>query len=482
MAFVPYDFQVEDLQKLRENNYTALLNLQTGSGKTALSCMAIKDSGAQVVLVTAPAPTFNTAWVPTVREIIGVEAREIGNSNKSKRAALMDFEFGRPGVYLVTPQLMARTDVSYWSGDFLVIDEAHGVMTPKSKSQRVLSGFYPADENPLAQRFTHRLTLSGTALRNKFQLAWSYGRTLWPHLDSRDEIAYNNHYVWCQDRMESYVQPTGRDEHGNLRKATIFTGESEPGKWINEAPCVLTHYKREKCCEYHPNGYLPLNKPVVIHETVPLCPEQKKAIRELQDVSMTYLEENPLVVEIPLTQKQRIRQVTLGVPRMVDDEVVFDTDCKSPALDRLLDLLDNDISGETCVVYTDSQRYAEVVTARLNAQGIKAFEYSGATRKVRDDNLTKLGSEFRVMVGVLAAAGTGVDSIQRVCQNEVWLSRDLDETTNEQAEGRLDRMGQEGQVMRWIFHDDLGISDGDYGRQIDARLRLNQSLRVKEAV
>lgn len=481
MTFTPFDFQRKDLDTLRANNFTALVNAGTGSGKTLAAVWAIQDAKAEVALVVAPAQTMESAWKSTVREVLGIEAREIGNSTKVKREALFDFEFGEPGVYLVTPQLVSRksTDISEWRGDFLVLDESHLVMTPGTSAQRRISGYTVQEgENALCRRFTHRLALSGTALRNKFDLAWSYGRTLWWWLDKRDEPAYSNYYVWSQDRQASYMQPTGQlDRDGNYKKVRVFTGEAEQGRWISEAPCVITHLKRENCCEFHPNGYLPLGEPTVIHETIPLSREQKKAIHELEEFSLTYLEENPLVVEIPLTQKQRIRQMTLGVPTIVDDEVTFDTNCKSPMIDRLMDLLDNEISGETCVVYTDSQKFASVVTARLNAAGVSAFEYSGKTRDVRDSNVEKFGSEFRVMVGVLAASGTGIDGLQKVCQNEVWLSRDLDQTTNEQAEGRTDRFGQTGQVMRWIFHDDEGISEGDYGRQIAQRIELNKSLR-----
>ncbi len=481
---IPFPFQRHDLNVLRQANYVALLNLQTGAGKTPLTTWAMQESGARVSLVICPTQTMESAWKPTVSDIMGIEAREIGNSNKAKQAAMRDFRFGIAGVYLVSPQLLTRSDISDWSGDFLAIDEAHTLMTPKSKGQRKLSGYVARDGEPLTARFQGKLALSATSFRNRFELAWSYGRTLWPEYDGRGELADYNFVQWQYDRMDyKSVYTNRRDHNGNPIQVKQFLGEKNPGQWISECPTVITHFKRERCCDFHNMGFLPTDEPVERNEVITLLPEQKKAVRELQASMLTYIEDNPMVCDIPLTAAQRVRQVTLATPTLTYDEddkmsVSFSDDANSPYLDRLLELLENEIEGETCAVYTESQKYAAVVVKRLNQAGITAFEYSGATRKDRDDNLKLFGTKYRVMVGVLAAAGTGLDSMQKVCKNEVWLSRDLDETVNIQAMGRLDRLSGIGQVMRWIFHDDLGISENRYGEAIARRLELNKSLRT----
>lgn len=487
MTFTPHPFQEADVKVLRDNNYTAMLNIQTGGGKTATTAFALKDSGASTVLISAPAQTMNSAWYPTITDILGVEPREIGNSTKAKKSALMDFELGYPGVYMVTPQLLARksTDVSLWTGDAFILDEAHELMSPGKSGERRIAGYTPFEsEQALCRHFDMRLALSGTSFRNRFEYAWSYGRFLWWWLDGRDDPSYENHWVWKQDRMTSKIITTAQvDERtGQKKKVTQFLSEKEPGLWISQVPCVITHLKREKCCEFHPNGFMDLEEPTVIHETIPLLPAQKKAIKELEDMAVTWLDEHPMVTEIPLTTAQRIRQVTLGVPTLIpvgdgEYEVTFSEDCESPILDWAISQLEWELEDETCVIWTDSQKFASVATNRLNKRGIRSFEYSGATRDTRDDNLTKFGSEFRVMVGVIAAGGTGLDSLQRVCNNEIWLNFSTDETDNEQARGRTDRMGQTKQVMRWYLHDDLGLSQGRFGDALARRLELNRSYR-----
>lgn len=487
-TFDPFPYQADDLAKARKHNYRALLNMGTGSGKTAETLFAIRDSGADVSLVIAPEQTHANAWLPTVPKILGIEGRVIGNKNKATKQAMTDFLFGYPGLYLVTPELFTRADVSEWRGDFLAVDEAHKLANPRTRGQRKLGGGNVADDEPLAARFDGRFLLSGTILRNKFELAWSHSQVLWPELSKRGEIAHNSLIVWQNDRMDyTTVYTNQRDRNGNVKTVKQYYGEKEPGRWMSEAPCVITHWKRENCCEHHPNGYLPLNEPTEKRETITLAPAQKKAIREMESVMMTYLDENPLVAEIPLTSAARIRQLTLGVPTVTYDEdekaeVSFDEDCVSPFYNRLEEFLTEEAADENVVVYVDSQKFAEVVTARLNRAGVPAFEFSGKTRNTRQADLEQFGTKYRVVVGVIAAISEGVDSLQHVSKTEVWLSRSTDETLNEQAMGRLDRIGQRGQVFRLMLEDDLGLAQGRYSEALEKRLMLNRSLKSAQAL
>lgn len=479
LSFQPYPSQEADLAELRSHGYTGLLNIQTGYGKTPLASWVIRDSGADVTLIAAPDQTIATAWEPTVPQITGREVRRIGNSKKAHREALAAFELGQPGVYVATPQFITRyRDTHTWAGDLLIVDESHQMSSPGTAGQRKLSG-YSRNDRPLAQRFGARLPMSGTYLRNRFVNAWSYGRLLWFDDDHRNGYGYSNFFRWRDDHMTCHVQYTSqKDRFGRPKTVKVYDQEAIPGAWVAGAPCVITHLKRERCCEYHPNGFMTNDKPVERHEVIPLLPEQKDAIRDMETMLMTYLEDNPMVAKIPLTREQRIRQLVLGVPTVTPDgDVLFDVDCKSPYIDRLIDLLQNDMEEETCVVWTDSQSFAAVVTARLNRAGIAAFEFSGKTRDTRDRDVRDFGSKYRVAVVLLQAGSAGLDSLQFVAKNEVWLNRSTDETDNEQAMGRLDRQGQTSQVMRWFFHDDLGLSEGRFSEAIERRLVLNKSAR-----
>src|SRR5699024_6355033 len=249
-----YEWQKRDVEELKQNGFIGLNNSQPGAGKTVVAVQCIRESGAELTLVIAPQSTHTSAWIPTVRELLGEEARIIGRSRKAEKQALLEFEMGFPGIYLVTPQLFTRSDVSQWAGDLVICDEIHMLGKPGAVGQKKLSGYNsPAIDKPISQRFAMRIALSGTPMRNTFDRMWSVTRFLWPELNKRGEIAAINHYMWKADRMTSAEIVTGFDrDRGERKTAKKWLREREPGRLLSEMPCVVGHYRRERCCEYHP--------------------------------------------------------------------------------------------------------------------------------------------------------------------------------------------------------------------------------------
>jgi len=480
----PFPFQREDLATLRRNNYTGLVAIEAGGGKTITATLSVMEAGPRVVLIVAPKSTHLSAWIPTIRDNAGREARIIGNDNKAQKAALMDFELGYEGVYLTTPQFLTRADVSTWSGDMLIVDEIHQLATPKSKGQRKLSGYHPSDGEPLSVRFRQRLALSGTPMRQQFENMWSIMRFLWPERSERHDIAAQNFVLWQADRQEwTEVYTSRRDKWGQPVKVKQYLAEREPGRLVREMPCVIIHKRRETCCAHHPGGFLPTDEPQVIEREVSLTAAQRRSIREMEEMMMTYLNDNPLVTDIPLTQKQRIRQLTLGEADartfIKDGEekttIEFDPKCKSPFLDETLHILSNLPDDENVIVYLESQRFAQVVVSRLNEAGIPAAEYSG----VRKADLSRFGKDYRALVGVVSAIGTGTNGLQSVCNTEVWIEQPISLTNRNQTYARLDRMGGK-QVQRYVLLDDLGVQSGRIEDMMVSEHLVNRSLRLSK--
>lgn len=488
MTFTPHDWQQADQGTLERNNYTSLLAIEPGGGKTAASLLAHRNSGADVTLVVAPQGTHRNAWIPEAEKILGVEARVIGNTGKKAlKEAMTDFKLGYPGIYLVTPQLLTRADTEDWMADLIVVDEGHYLNRPNSKGQKAMQS--------LTDKSGGRLFLSGTPWRNNFERAWSVMRFLWPERYTRGEVAHDNFYIWQRDRMTyEEIYTNRRDQWGQAVKVKKWLNEAEPGRLLSEAPCAIIHKKREECCEFHTierqgyAGFLNLEEPQVIRHTIELTRKQKQAIEELQDTYVAWLEDNPLVVDLPITMQQRIRQITLGEPEVegytvtstegeeeVKQRLWFADDCKSPFTDHLLDLLEED--EEPIVVYLESQTFAEVLVKKLTKAGFPAFEFSGKTTKTRDADLQQFGTKYRVAVIVISAGGTGLDGLQKTSKTEVWLERSVDETNNIQARSRQDRLGGVGQVQRHIFLDDLGYAEGKYSEALEQQIALNATLR-----
>lgn len=317
-------------------------------------------------------------------------------------------------------------------------------------------------------------------MRQNFSNMWSIMRFLWPDLDQRGEVAYSNFVAWQVNRMDShYVWTNRKDRWGEPIKVRQFDRESEPGRLVSEMPCVVIHKRREACCKHHPKGFLSVKAPKEIKHIIDLHPKQLKAIHEMEDHMMTWLDDNPLVADIPLVAKVRIRQMCLGVPTVTWTEgeetakVTFDIDCESPTLDKLLELAEELDEGEPLVVYTDSQKFAEVTVERLNKAGYVAKEYSG----VRKAQLSRFGEDYQVLVGVTSSIGTGTDGLNRVCQTEVWLEPPLSVTMETQTAARLDRIGTPRQVERHYILDSTKYLEGRLNDLIEKRIMSNNSLR-----
>lgn len=490
MTFKPHPFQQKDLATLRENNYTGLLAVEMGGGKTVSSLMAVKESGASSTLIIAPKSTHASAWGEDAQMVLDQEVRVVDNKSKANRQALSDFEWGVPGLYAVTPQLFTRADISMWRPDLLIADEVHMLGGPGKAGQRKLSGF-SAKDSPISQQAGMRLALSGTPARNNFERLWSVMRFLWPEFNKRGQVAYDNFYSFCLDRMTSEDVFAGRKPTGEIRTVKKWLTEKDPGRLFREAPCVVQHFRRETCCTdpEHQGGFLKHGEPNVVRKVVEISPKQNRIIRELEKQGLAWFDDNPMVVDLPITLQQRIRQVCLGVPDLVPTgefdengvekmDVEFDWNAESAFADEVDDLLEK-WAGEAVVIFLSSQKFAAALTERLKRKGEKVFEFSGATSKTRMDDLARFGHDYRIMVATIESVGVGTNGIQAVCRNEIWLERSVDNSMNLQGESRTDRMGSIGQTQRVIIEDSLGYAAGRYSEQMEKRMQLARSTRLE---
>lgn len=492
----PYPFQEEDLRKIADNDYVALINIEVGGGKSLLAAWAAQRSGAKQVLIIAPKNTFqipHEGWNETLEQVIGVAPRVIGNSTKAQREAKFDFELGYAGWYIVTPNLMGHkdNDISNWTPDFLISDEHHTYNSPTGKQAKKWM--------QLGKQVPMKLALSGTPFRRDFTRAWTVATHLYPHLYLRGQIAYSNRWMWARDRMVGEtVYTSQRNPDGTPKTVVQWVSEAEPGRFLSEVPCVIQHFRRERCCQYHSkevqgfDGFLSMERPQEIVRTVPLLPAQKRVIKDLEEQGLAWLAENPLISDLPMTTRQRIRSVCLGVPRVEDFTVVdedgfevqkqtlrFDPDCKSPVAEEIVHILNNLPENEPVLVHMESQRYASTLVQKLQKEGFTAAEYSGATVKDRGGYVQRFGKDIQVLVATTSAINAGTNGLQQRCSVEIFAERHIDDVLVEQVEARLDRMGTKRQVTRYILRDDLGISEGQYMNQMLKRELMNRSAKRK---
>lgn len=503
----PYDFQAADIADLLANNLTGAIVAETGAGKTVIGAGAAYSSGVPTKFIVAPQGTHKKVWKRTIQEI-DPEARVLRiDGTPSGKDAMDALEWKEPGYYLMTPQLFTRWKPLHLRPDLMMVDEAH-LLGNRNK---------PGGKNfmKMAGSVGHRMVLSGTLYRNRFENAWTMARFLHPNRSESGDIADIAPNRWIDNFCAT--------EYAHFAPGQrVVTGELEPGRFASLMPVWRQHFKREQCCEFHPEGFLhDVAEPIIIRETVELTSGQKKAITQMQRDYLSYLDvateqwqqlpieerkRKALVVKMPVVRSLRLSQMTLAMPSIVprpaapgkdyilsedgltrqavDDrgfplwDVVFAPDAESPKLDALMRILDK--AGEPVVAATNSRKFAELATARLNANGWRAFEWSGqATQAQRDQALDDFkAGKYDIIIGQTDAIGTGIDGLQDVAGVLVSLNKSRDLSNETQLEGRLDRRGQraEGVIHYEIIAE--GSDDEDViDEQLERRLMLNRSLR-----
>lgn len=458
-ALLPYPYQERDIEKLVENNGIGVIATQVGGGKTLVAIEVAKRLGTETNLIIAPKGTHKRAWEKTIRRQIPTAKIKHVNSKKEGEQAFAELEKKVSGWYLISPEYFRKI---HWSGivpDLAVFDEIHRASNRKSNTAKMLHTL----------KAKRRIGMSGTIAGNSIEGFWSVIRWIYPDIAGRSFWAWANTY--CEVIQDYWA-------------GKVITSEKNPGSITASLPCYIRHLKRDNCCDFHPEGMDSDLPNVVIKErSVELNPEQKRIYKKMEKDLFVWLGENPLVAEVPVATRTRLRQITLGTPSIKDTgEVFFEFGCKSSKIDELFSIIGDHPKGEPMLLLTHSQKFAKVVVARLRSAGHTAFEWSGqAHQKDRDVALEEfIAGKIQFIVGVIAAIGEGTEGLQERCSVMVWLSKDDNRILNEQAMGRLDRQGQKRAVISYEIIAEDTYDSGQLSNLVLKQIEMNRSLRTKE--
>ena len=455
----PYDYQELDIQSIIANNGNAIIATQVGGGKTLVAVEVALRMNHKVNLIIAPKGTHERGWKRTILRQDPEAEINMLNSSYQGRKALDRMSKGVKGWYLISPEFFRRF---HWKGlpiDFAVFDEAHRASNRKSKTAIMLHTLNAKS----------KLAMSGTIAGNSVEGFWSVIRWVYP------EVAGRSFWNWVDTYCATEMQHFG---------GKTVVGEKNPGDIVATIPCYIRHLKREECCKFHPKGMDSTLPPVEnIVRTVSLSTAQKGVYQRLERDLVAWLGDNPLVIEVPVSMRVRLRQITLGMPTVTDEGVVFfENNCKSSKIDELFQIVNDHPEGEQMLILTHSQKFARVVTSRLRGKGFNSFEWSGqATQKSRDEALEAfIAGKVQFIVAVISAIGEGTDGLQEAASTVVWLSRDDNNIINQQASGRLDRQGQVKRVISYDIVAEGTYDDGQLSNLVKRQLAMNASLRRSE--
>lgn len=447
-VLTPKPDQVAAIERVvSEPTRAALLAAETGFGKTLAAIEVARQLNAQTILVIAPLKTFDEeGWVGTITgQETGLPIKWINPKNLANFDALVA---GEPGWYLVGREFFALSGSSAepkvkkkfgrpvvidgvtqktagrkarwsWSRvnkklDLAIYDEVQAVANRDSAGFLVLKQLKPG----------FKVAMSATPGRNNFGGLWSPCRWLWPTATNAagDLIVDNSKDRWMSQWCTTEADPFASGD--NYTKYKI-TGELDPGAFVATLPCYL-RYEAPK---------------VVTHTRkvhVDLSPAQRAMYTNMERDALVWLGEHPLVADLPLTQKMRLRQIGLGEITLNEaGQVDFALDCVSAKADACEVIRTKHHPGEQIMFYTSSQKFARVLAARLPG----AVEWSGAVKR---EGIKErfIAGDIRYIVATIQSIGEGTNGLQRVCNVEVWLDEVFDNMLNIQCAGRLNRTGQ----------------------------------------
>lgn len=468
MTFQPRAYQKRVLEGLANSKtpFTGLVGAGLGTGKTAVSVWNAMNAfgdkiNEQLILVVAPVRT-ESGWRKHWKMLAGLDMATL--SGKKTKAALRvweDLKDRKPGVYFITWELMrSRNKEKRWDGKakkmvykamskpfygarfgMVIADEWHRACNHSSLN-------FAVARNVQAK---YRLALSATPAGNKPCNIWAALKFLWPK-------HYGGYWDFCAKFFTEEF-----NAFSSFGKT--YTSEKHPGMVRRGAPS----YHEVSQAEANPE--LP---GVIVHRVeVELSRTQRKLYNDLEKDALTYLNDKPLALSIPMELDLRLRQMTLGVPSFNEEGAVdYKEDCKSSKLDAMMDIISDLPEDEPVVVWVHSQKFIKAVLYRLRKAGISCLEVSG---KSRGDFHALIDRSVRVIVAQHEAMSEGVDGLQDVCYTEIWLSQSNSLVINEQATGRLNRQGQTQPVNRFLIQAINTVDDRVLGRLQERFNRLKAS-------
>lgn len=443
MSFDLFEFQQQDVEKIARQKAGAI-GSEMGTGKTH-EAIALDEAwwkrGAAPTLVIAPLNTFDS-WVEKyAMQSPDTDVTVIDRKNRGK--FVEDIRKRRGDVFLMHwDALRLMPELAGFQFNTIIADEAHRAANRKAQATRALKKLHTE----------HKLALSGTMSGDKPQNLWSILNWLYPRY-------YSSYWKFVKHYLVTEVQyPQGYQKIVGVQNTESLKEEMDP--WF------VRHLKKEKCCDHHPEGvmhWLPDKTYDILW--VDLSPAQRRLYEQMRKNMIAWVnehEDSPLVANVVVAQMTRLNQMALATP--VIDETTGAVDLISPSskIDAVKEKI-LDAGEKQFAVFTSSKKAAYLAEQEFNKVGITTQVLSGDTKQTERDGLVQrfVDGDFQVFVGVIQAAGEGIDGLQHATDTMFFLDRSWSTVRNKQAEDRLHRGGSKDTVQ---IIDVMARSTLDWGR------------------
>lgn len=481
------DYQ-KDTLKVFSRDSSALDASDMGTGKTLTAVERVRDLHAERVLVVCPLNTVGQ-WMSAFQEQYpslrtGDKLRVLGTP-RSTPDLWKEVTDKRKGVYIIgwaamrgvvphetrekhskkstkvlpitdkaLSQAMRDGDVPPWnkSGtwDLIIADEIHEISSPNSTQAKVLKKI----------KTHNKLGLSGTPGGSKIEGLWSVLNWLWPK-------KYTSFWEWAYTWFHVKEEVYGR---GSVKRTV--ESERTPGLLWTSIPCVVRHRLEDVA---------PQLPPVIERDVwIDMEPTQQEIYEDFEKEYVAWVGEIPVLAKGAAPQRERLRQAALGVLKASelsngDLDVSFDESAFQPKVSATEEIISRLPENEPVIVFTHSAKWARMAAKKINRTYGPAYAWTGALSARERSRLREgFGTSVRILVAQINAIGVGTDGLQNVCRCEIWASAlDGNVITNQQAEARIHRPGQQWSVQRWRLLSRKTIDDTERQRNLEKSARLS---------
>lgn len=336
----------------------------------------------------------------------------------------------------ITEKRQLRTYAKMPPVDLLISDEAHKHSSQKSAAIKTMETIPTRG----------KIALSGTFFGNKFENAWALTVWLWGKEVVGSKGAWETRWAVKEPIMSKDGKKQVTTPHGfPLSK---ITGERNPGEFVETLPCYVFIAT--------PIGDPP--EPEIVK--IDLHPEQLRQYEEMESQSLTWIpstrkREEPLIADLPLTQRIRLRTAALGGMTLVPgkdeddpDSITFEPGTPSSTLKAVHEVLHRPSwVGKKALILTHSRPFAIEAARRIGLKYTVALKTGETRPKDWEDQkrrfMLPVSHPESVMycVAVISAVGTATDGLQANCAKVLWMSEDDSNVNNIQASNRVWRQG-----------------------------------------
>jgi len=299
----------------------------------------------------------------------------------------------------------------------VVIDEAQRCKNRASQQTKVLKRIKTA----------YKTALTGTPIANRPPDLWSILNWLYP----KD---FSSYWKWYARYSVSHFDYRG------TTKYHVYDGPKNTG----ELQQRIRKFTVQRGREVRPQ--LP---PRHVELMVDLDPKQRRAYETMRKHMVAWVgeqEDTPLIASAVVAKLQRLQMLAIAHADIAEDGSVTMIE-PSSKLDEVMTLLE-DNPDEQFVIFSQFRGTVELLSTRLQHVGISYGRIIGG--QSADERRSAIyafsAGKSRVIVGTIAAGGEGIDGLQ--CASAlVFIDRDWSPARNDQAIGRIDRLGQQGHAV-----------------------------------